>query len=69
MSLPFPQRLEKLELVTEKEEEDLFPEKENTLMKTPRRRLKQRKHQVRESNQGSNLLSRIIVPRESMMSR
>ena len=32
-------------------------------MKKLRRRLKQRKHQVRESNQGTNLLRRIIAPR------
>ena len=70
MSFPFLQRLEKseVELVREKKEEDLFPEKGKTSMKTLRRRLKQRKHQVRESNQGSNLLWRIIAPRETLNS-
>ena len=63
MSFPFSQRLEKseVELVREKEEEDLFLEQEETLKKTLRRRLKQRRLQVRESNQGTNLLRREIV--------
>ena len=63
MSFPFSQRLEKseVELVREKEEEDLLLEQEETLKKTLRRRLKQRRLQVRESNQWSNLLSRKIV--------
>ena len=62
MSFPFSQRLEKseVELVREKEEEDLFLEQEETLKKTLRR-LKQRRLQVRESNQGTNLLRREIV--------
>ena len=63
MSFPFSQRLEKseVELVREKEEEDLLLEQEETLKKTLTRRLKQRRLQVRESNQGSNLLRRKIV--------
>ena len=64
MSFPFSQRLEKSEVeVVREKEEDLFLEQEKTKMKTLRRRLKQRKHQVRESNQGTNLLRRIIAPR------
>ena len=50
-----------MELVREKEEEDLFLEQEVTLKKTLRRRLKQRRLQVRESNQGTNLLGGKIV--------
>ena len=50
-----------MELAREKEEKDLFLEQEKTLMKTLRRRLKQRRHQVRESNQGTNLLRRKYV--------
>ena len=60
MSFPLSQRLEKseVELVREKEEEDLVLEQEETLKKTLRRRLKQRRLQVRESNQGTSLLRR-----------
>ena len=50
-----------MELAREKEEEDLFLEQEKTLMKTLRRRLKQRRHQVRESNQWTKLLRRKYV--------
>ena len=55
-----------MELVREEEEEeeaDLFLEQEKNSLKTLKRKLYQSKYRVRETNAGTNLLKRLIVPR------